>query len=110
MTERAGRTWDCVADQPEDAGGPTLDAVVAPDPAEAKQDVGEHRVPGGRRVVVELLLARDQLLAVCGREEEAAALIVGEELDREPGQPVRLLQPAQLACRNVKLVEPVDDV
>src|SRR6266571_304115 len=45
--------------------------------------VREHRVPRRDRVVEEVLLASDQLLAVGGRQEEAAALLVGEELDRE---------------------------
>ena len=61
-------------------------------------------------MVVEVLLARDQLLAVCGREEEAAALVVAEQLDREERESARLLEPARLAGRDVKLVEPVRDV
>ena len=44
------------------------------------------------------------------REEEAAALLVAEELDGEPREPVRLLEPAQLAGRDVQLVEAVGDV
>ena len=32
--------------------------------------------------------------------------LVGEELDRQPREPVRLLEPAQLAGRDVQLVEP----
>ena len=79
-------------------------------PREPQQDVREHRVAGRERVVVELLRPRDQLLAVGGREEEAAALLVGEELDREPREPVRLPQPAQLARRDVQLEQPVGDV
>ena len=70
----------------------------------------EHRVAGRKRMVVELLRPRDELLAVGGREEEAAVLLVGEELDREPRQPVRLAQPAQLARRDVQLEQPVRDV
>src|SRR6476659_6657454 len=61
-------------------------------------------------MVVELLLARHQLLAVGGREKEAAALLVPEELDGEPRESVRLLEPAQLAGRDVQLVEPIGDV
>src|SRR6266487_6095558 len=61
-------------------------------------------------MVVELLLACHQPLAVGGREKETAALLVGEELDGEPREPVRLLEPAQLAARDVQLVEPVGDV
>ena len=53
---------------------------------------------------------RDELLAVGGREEEAAALVVGEELDREQREPARLLEPAQLAGRDVQLEEAVRDV
>ena len=57
-------------------------------------------------MVVELLLARDELLAVGGRQEEAAALVVAEQLDREPREPPRLLEPAQLAGRDVQLESP----
>ena len=48
-------------------------------------------------MVVEFLLACDELLSVGRREEEAAALLVGEELDGEQGEPARLLEPTQLA-------------
>ena len=61
-------------------------------------------------MVVELLLAGNEPLAVGRREEEAAAFLVGEELDREPRESVRLLEPAQLAGRDVQLVEAVRDV
>jgi hypothetical protein len=61
-------------------------------------------------VVVELLRARDQGLAVGGREEESSALLVGEELDREPRDPVGLPQPPQLARRDVQLEQAVGDV
>ena len=55
-------------------------------------------------------MRRDELLAVGRGEEEAAALVVAEELDREQCEPPRLLEPAQLAGRDVQLVEPVRDV
>src|SRR6202043_3347774 len=42
--------------------------------------------------------------------EEAAVLLVVEELDREPGKPVRLLEPAQLAGRGVQLEQAVGGV
>ena len=45
-------------------------------------------------MVEEVLLARDQLFAVCGGEEEAAALLVREELDRQQRQTAALLEPA----------------
>jgi len=61
-------------------------------------------------MVVELLRAGDELLAVRGREEEAAVLGVAEELDGEPGEPVGLLEPAQLAGRDVQLEQPVGRV
>ena len=70
----------------------------------------EHRVAGRDRVVVEVLRPRDEPLAVGRREEEAAVLVVGEELDREPREPVRLVEPAQLARRDVELEQPVRDV
>src|SRR5207248_4027373 len=76
----------------------------------AQQDEGEHRVTGGGRVVVERLLPCDELLAVGRREEEAAALRVAEELDRAQSQPPRLSQPAQLARRDVQLVQAMRDV
>ena len=44
------------------------------------------------------------------REEEAAVLGVVEELDRERGEPVRLVQPAHVAGRDVELDQPVGDV
>ena len=45
-----------------------------------------------------------------GREVEAAALLVPEELDREAGQSVRLLEPAQLARGDVQLEQAVRNV
>ena len=61
-------------------------------------------------MVVEVFLARDQRLAVEGSEEESAAFLVAEELDREQCEPARLVEPAQLAGRDVQLVETVRDV
>ena len=87
-----------------------LELVVAVDPREAQQHVREHRVAGRRRVVVEVLRAHDERLAVGGREEEAAALVVSEQLDREQREAARLLEPAQLAGGDVQLVEAVRDV
>src|SRR5207302_5793439 len=63
-----------------------------------------------RRIVVEILLARDECLAVDGCEEEAAVLLIGEEIDGEARKPVRLVQPAGGAGRDVQLVEAVRDV
>ena len=97
-------------DQPEHRDRALLEQVVAVDAGEPQQDVGEHRVPARRRMVVEALLARDELLAVRRRLEEAAVLLVEEELEREPREPVRLLEPAQLAGRDVQLEQPVRDV
>ena len=84
-----GRARRGRAEQAEHADGAPLELVVAVDPREPQQDVGEHRVPRRHRVVDEVLLARDQPLAVGGREEEAAALVVAEQLDREQREPVR---------------------
>ena len=53
-------------------------------------------------MVVELLRPRDEALAVGGREKEAAMLVVGEELDRESCEPVRLMEPAPLPARDVR--------
>src|SRR5205814_1175456 len=78
------------AGETEDPGGQALELVVAPDPSQSEQHVREHRVSRRGRVVVELLLARHEPLAVRGRKEEAAVFPVDEELDRESGQPVRL--------------------
>ena len=61
-------------------------------------------------MVVEVLRARDERLAVRRREEEAAAFLVGEEVDGEHREPVRLEEPPRLAGRHVQLVEPVRDV
>jgi hypothetical protein len=61
-------------------------------------------------MVVEVFLACDQHLAVGGSEEEAAAFLVAKELDREQCEPARLVEPAQLARRDVQLVKAVRDV
>ena len=45
-----------------------------------------------------------------GVEEEAAALVVSEQLDREQREAARFLEPAQVAGGDVQLVEPVRDV
>ena len=108
--ERARRPREEVADEAQRADRLPLELVVAPDPREPQEDEGEHRAPGGRRVVVERLLPRDELLAVGRREEEAAAFRVAEELDRGEREPPRLPQPAQVAGRDVQLVQPVRDV
>ena len=97
-------------DEPEDSDGQALELVVAVDPRELQQDEGQHCVARGCRLVLEVLLARDELLAVGGREVEAAALLVPEELDREARQSVRLLEPAQLARGDVQLEQAVRNV
>src|SRR6266540_5540680 len=61
-------------------------------------------------MVVEILLAADELLAVARCQEEAAALLVAEQRDRKDRKPARLLEPPQLSCRNVQLVEAVGHV
>src|SRR3954468_322508 len=99
MAERRRRVGDLRSDEPEHADRATLELVVAPQSRKPEQDEREHRVPGRRRMVVEVLLAADQPLAVDRREEETAALVVAEELDRQQCEPPRLLQPAQLARR-----------
>ena len=81
--ERGRRPRERVAHEAEHGDAAALELVVAPDAREPQQDVREHRVAARRGMVVELLLARDELLAVGGRLEEAAALVVGEQLDRE---------------------------
>src|SRR5205814_4322237 len=85
--ERARRPREEITHEAEPANRRPLELVVAPDPREPQEDEGEHRASGGRRVVVERLLPRDELLAVGRREEEAAASRVGEELDRGECQP-----------------------
>src|SRR2546423_4688882 len=61
-------------------------------------------------MVAELLFARAQLLAAGGGEKEPATPLVGKELDGEAREPVRLQEPAQLAGRDMQLVEAVGDV
>ena len=73
-------------DELERRSAPALERLVAPDPREPHEHVGEHRVAARRRVVVEVLLARDQLLAVDRRREEAAVLLVDEEVDGQAGE------------------------
>ena len=99
-----------VAHETEHADRLLLELVVAEDARESKEDVSKHRVAGRSRVVVELLLPRDEVLSVGGRQEKTAALLVSEEVDGEPREPKRLVEPAQLAGRDVKLVEAVRDV
>src|SRR3954469_19441457 len=61
-------------------------------------------------MIVELLLAGDERISVGRSAEEPPAVLVCEQGDPEERQPPRLLQPPQLACRDVQLVEPVRDV
>src|SRR5436190_10295942 len=61
-------------------------------------------------MVVEVLLAADQPLAIHRREEEAAVRVVAEQLHREQREAAALQEPAQLAGRDVQLVEAVRDV
>src|SRR5579884_3664238 len=87
-----------------------LELVVAPEPGQAQEHEGEHRVARGGGSVVEGLLPRDERLAVGRGEEEAAALRVAEQLDGEERQPPRLEEPARLAGGDVQLVQAVGDV
>ena len=64
VAERRRRSAERVAHEPEDADGAPLELVVAVDPREAEEDESEHRAAGRRRLVVEVLLPRDELLAV----------------------------------------------
>ena len=93
--ERRRRARQRVAHEAQHRDAAPLQLVVAPDAREPQQHVGEHRVAARRRMVVELLLARDELLAVARRLEEAARVVVGEQVDRERREPVRLEQPAR---------------
>src|SRR6476646_9747798 len=110
MPERRRRTRDGSVDEPEDSDRAALELVVPVDARQAKQHRGEHRVARRRRVVLEVLLARDELLAVDGREVEAAALVVPEEVDRESREAVRLEEPAELAGGDVELEQAVRGV
>src|SRR4051812_31437622 len=110
MTERRRRVRALWGDDPEHADRATLELVVRPQPRKPQQDEREHRVPGRRRMVVEILLAADEPLAVDRRQEETAAFVVAEELDAQQHKPPRLLQPTQLPRRDVQLVETVCDV
>ena len=101
--------WEQACHEPEDPHRLSLELRVAPQAPQPQEDVRKHRVPGRRRVVVEVLLARNELFAVDGREEEAATF-VAEELDREECEAARLLEPAQLAGCDVQLVEAVGHV
>ena len=73
--------------EPEDADGPPLELVVAVDARQPQRHIREHRIAGGRRIVVELFLSVDEPLAVGRRVEEAASFVVGEQLDRERREP-----------------------
>ena len=104
------RAREKVADEPQRVHRFPLELVVAPDPGEAQEDERQHRAPRRSRVVVERLLPCDELLAVRGCEEEAAALLVAEEPGGREREPPRLVQPPQIAGREVQLVEAVRDV
>ena len=96
--------------EPEHRDGMPLELVVAPDPRQPQQDVGEHRVSRRNGRVLEVLRARHARVSVLGREEEPTVLGVLEELDREQRKPPGLEQPAELARRDVELDQPVRDV
>ena len=93
--------------EPKDADREPLELVVAPEPREPQEHPREHRVPRGDRRVLEILRPRDARIPVRGSEVEAAVRVVGEELDREPGEAVRLQQPANVAGRDVQLDSPL---
>ena len=97
-------------DQAENGHCSAFELVVTPDPAEAQKHPREHRVAGGNRRVLKVAGARHALVGVCRREEETAALLVGEELDREQREPVSLEEPADLAGRDMQLEQPICDI
>ena len=72
--------------------------------------VAAMRVARGRRVVVEVLLPRDQGLVVMAGVEEPAVRGVGELVDHDPRQLQRRLDPARLAGRLVQPGQAVDQV
>ncbi len=78
-----------------------LELLVSPDPREPQEDEGEHRVARRDRIVLERFLPRDELFTVGRREEEAAAVVVAEPLDRLEREPAALPQPAEVAGRYV---------
>ena len=108
--ESGGRALERGPHEAEHRDRVALQLVIAVDSREPDQHVREHRVAGGERVVVELLRPRHEALAVGRGEKEAAVLLVGEELDRESREPVRLVEPASLSGRDVELEEPVRHV
>src|SRR6185437_2622923 len=110
MSERgrgARKEW---SDEPEDADRLPLELLVAPEPGKAEQHVGKHGVSRRRRVIVEVLLPRDELLSVPRREEEAAVGGVAEEIDGKHCEPPRFFEPAQLSACDVELVQAVRNV
>src|SRR5215211_2444691 len=98
----------CAMDEAEDGDGVALELVVAVDARKAQEHPGQHPVSRGRRLVLEILPPRDEILA--RGEIEAATLFVGEQLDGQARQPVGLHQPAELARRDVEFEETVRDV
>src|SRR5579884_3904650 len=87
-----------------------LELVVAPEPGQAQEHEGEHRVARGGGSVVEGLLPRDERLAVGRGEEEAAALRVAEQLDGEQQAFLggdRLVVPARLRPPGARLEQPL---
>ncbi len=108
--ERRRRTRQVVADEPERPDRLPLELLVAPDPREPQEDESEHRVTRRDRVVLERFLPRDELLTVGRRQEEAAALLVSEQRDRAIRGAAARAEPAEIAGREVQLVEAVRDV
>ena len=66
MAEGRGRADEAAVDEPEDADRGALELVVAVDPRQLQQDEGEHRVARGSRLVLEVLLAGDELSPSAG--------------------------------------------
>ena len=110
VPERRRGLSELRSDEAKDRDCAPCEIVVAPQAREPQQDVGEHRVARRCRMVVEVLLATHEPLAVRGRQEEPPTLVVRKQLDGEESEPPRVLQPTQLARGYVELVQPVRDV
>ena len=87
-----------------------LVAVLAGERGEPQETEGRRRVARWDRVVLGILAARDQLLVVVRRREEAAALGVREAVDHRLGRLTRGVEPADLEGRLVERQQRLDQI
>ena len=108
--ERRRRLRQRVAHEPEHRDAAPLELVVAPDARRggaARRRASRCRSASGGRRAPSCARRAARRRRASGRSRR---LVVGEQLDRERREPVRLAQPARLAGRDVQLEQAVGDV